>query len=469
MQSIGAGALIIIVALLPVVVQAMMIAHTDFLGDFGAFYCAARAVSHRADPYYIEPLRTCEHSVVPGLVHERNTKLTIPAPLPGYTLAAFVPLSVLPFTAAAVVWLMLLLLAWLACIGTLVRFAGCSWETVLAASSLSLAATAIPLGQIVPVVIAVICVSAYFAWQGRWRFAAVAAAVSMIEPHLGLPVCVALAIWAPRTRIALGVSFGAVAVISLLAVGFATNVEYFTSVLPAHALSEAAFNMQYSLTSVLVSLGVPDRSSVRAGSIWYFCMLALGVVVAGILTRKTGNRAFLACAPPAFAVFGGVYVHETQIAAALPVTFLFLSYANGGRRTIAVVALLLLAVLWRMANSPAVILAPAFPIGYLAGRFWSGSLRAIALAAVATALLFLGIDHAYLAAPAQHPKAYVGSTIDSRFPEASWSKFLRANRTPSAASWIARIPTWSGMILILGVLSMDAFDRRRAYGGISPP
>ncbi|HTA53621.1 MAG TPA: hypothetical protein VK755_02685 [Candidatus Acidoferrales bacterium] len=45
---------------------------------------------------------------------------------------------------------------------------------------------------------------------------------------------------------------------------------------------------------------------------------------------------------------------------------------------------------------------------------WSGNVRAIALAAVATVLLFLGIDHAYLAAPAQHQS----------------SEFLRANRTP---------------------------------------
>jgi hypothetical protein len=391
-------------------------------------------VSHGADPYYTEPLRTCEHSVVPGLLLERNTGLTIPAPLPGYSLAAFVPLSVLPFTAAATLWLILLLLAWLAIIATVVGFAGCSWKTVLAASSLSLGATAIPLGQIVPVAIAAICVAAYFAWQGRWRFAAIAAAVSMIEPHLGLPVCVALAVWAPATRIVLGVSLGVLAAVSLLAIGPATNIEYFTSVLPAHALSEAAFNMQYSLTSVLVSLGVPDRSSVRVASIWYFCMLAIGVVVAGILARKTGNRAFLACTPPAFAVFGGVFVHETQIAAALPVTFLFLAYANAGGRTIAVLALLLLAVPWRMANSAAALLAPVFPIGYLAGRFWNGNLRAIVLAAVAAALLFLAIDRAYLAARAQHPSAYVGSTIDSRFPEASWSVFLRGYRTQNAAS-----------------------------------
>jgi len=467
LQKVWASTLIVIVALLPVGVQAMMIAHTDFLGDFGAFYCAARAVSHGANPYYTEPLRSCEHSVVPGLVHEKNTKLTIPAPLPGYTLAAFVPLSVLPFAAAATVWLTMLLLAWLTCIATVVRFADSSWKTVLAASSLSLGATAIPLGQIVPVVIAAICVSACFAWKGRWRFAAVAAAVSMIEPHLGLPVCVALAIWAPQTRIALALSFGVLAVLSLLAIGPATNLEYFTSVLPAHALSEAAFNMQYSLTSVLVSLGVGDRSAVRDGSLWYFFMLVLGVVVAGILARKTGNRAFLVCAPPAFAVFGGVYVHETQIAGALPVTFLLLTYASAGRRTIAILGLLLLAVLWRMANSPAVILAPLFPIGYLAWNFWSGNLRAIALAAVATVLLFLGIDHAYLAAPAQHQSTYVGSTIDSRFPEASWSEFLRANRTPSAASWIARIPTWSGLILILGALSMYAFERKRVSDHIT--
>jgi hypothetical protein len=51
-----------------------LIAHTDFLGDFGAFYCAARAVSHGADPYYTEPLRACEHSVVPRRNSEVNRR-----------------------------------------------------------------------------------------------------------------------------------------------------------------------------------------------------------------------------------------------------------------------------------------------------------------------------------------------------------------------------------------------------------
>src|SRR5580658_6845346 len=60
LQNILAGALIIIVALVPVSVQAVMVAHTDFLLDYGAFYCGARAVLHGSDPYRTEPLRSCE-------------------------------------------------------------------------------------------------------------------------------------------------------------------------------------------------------------------------------------------------------------------------------------------------------------------------------------------------------------------------------------------------------------------------
>ncbi len=179
---------------------------------------------------------------------------------------------------------------------------------VLAALSLSLGATSIPFGQVVPFALAAICASALFASTGRWRAASITAAVAMIEPHLGLPVCMALAVWAPATRVTLVLSFTVLAMLSLAMLGVAANVEYVVRVLPAQALSEAANDMQYSLTSVLASAGAADTVAVRAGSFWYLVLIVTAVFVAGALAKKTGNVAFLACVPPAFAVFGGAYI-----------------------------------------------------------------------------------------------------------------------------------------------------------------
>jgi hypothetical protein len=455
-RKIWTAAALIFIALLPIGVQTALIARAGFvMGDFRAFYCAARVTARGADPYRTEPLRSCEISAGPRLFYQKNPNVAVPAPLPGYALAALMPLSLLPFAAAALVWVGLLLLAWAVCVATLVRFAVITWQSALAVFALSLGASSIPFGEVVPLALAAICLAAYFAWQGMWRSAAIAAAVAMIEPHLALPVCVALAVWAPATRVTLGISFAALASLSLFALGPATNLEYFASVLPAHALSEAARDTQYSLTSVLASAGVVDTTAVRAGSLWYLGMLVAGAVVAGSLAKKHRNPAFLVCVPPAFAVFGGTFVHVTQIVAALPATVLFLAYATAERRTLAIVALLLLAVPWTMATSPAVGLAPAFPIAFLAWRYTNGSVRAAMLAAVIAGILLVGLDHAYVLVAAQHLQPYVGSSIDPRLAEATWSEFARKNSTNSIAAWIARIPTWTGLIVLLTVLSSE--------------
>jgi hypothetical protein len=453
--------LIIVVALLPIGIQAFVLAHTDVLFDFGVFYCAGHVVAHGADPYLTEPLRSCEHAVIPGFSHVRAglSQLVAPAPLPGYAIAAFVPLSFLPFAAAAMLWVALLLCAWCTSIWAIVRFSAAAWQTVLAATSLSIGATSIVLGQIVPVAIMAIGVSAYFAWRGNWRYASIAGAATMFEPHIGLPVCLALIVWAPRTRPILLAAFGILAIISLIALGPGANLEYFTTVLPAHALSEAARESQYGLTPILVATGIADTTATHIGSLWYAVMLVTGVLVAGLLARETRNNAFLACVPPAFAVFGGAFVHVTEIAAALPATILLLAYAKGASRASAIVALLLLAVPWRIVASPAGALVPIFPIAYLAWRYFGSNLRAIAFAVLGAGLLFVAIDDADVAAAKHHVQAYAGSGIDSRIAESSWSRFSQSTWSASTASWIVRVPTWSGLLLLVVALSMTPRTR----------
>jgi hypothetical protein len=450
------AAAVIAASLLALGLQTSIVARTGFLmGDFRAFYCGARVASHGADPYHTEPLRSCEISLGKTAFFQQNPGVVIPAPLPGYVLAALVPLSLLPFAAAAALWAAILLLAWIACIATLMRFAGVPWEVALAVFALSLGALSLPFGEVVPIALAFIGMCAYFAWRGSWYAAALCAAGTMVEPHLGLPVCVALAIWEPRTRVPLALSACALGAASLAFLGSAVNLEYLRSVLPAHALSEIARDTQYSLTAVLYSLGAAQSAALRAGAVCYLAMLALGALFGGLLARRTKNGAFLVCVPPAFAVLGGAFIHATQIAVALPAALLLIACAKKEDRTLALVALLILAVPWSWVVSPAFLIAPLFPIAYLAWQFWGGNARAILVAAFAAAALSTLLIA--LPRPTPHGGAHrVAPVIDARLAESSWSTFTQRSSTNGAAAWIVRAPTWAGLLLLLSLIIREA-------------
>jgi hypothetical protein len=447
------GGAIVVAALAALVLQGGVVARAGFIvGDFRAFYCAARVASHGADPYRTEPLRSCETGIGMGRFFERNRGVTIPAPLPGYAIAALVPLALLPFAAAATIWTLLLLLAWLACVATLSRFAGIAWETALAVFALSLGMLSLPFGEVVPISVACICLCAYFAWKGAAVPAALAAGGSMIEPHLGLPVCIALACWRPATRVPLAAALLMLGALSIATLGVRTNVEYFTSVLPAHALSEATRDTQYSLTAVLAAFGLPQTTAVRAGTLWYIVMLIAGAFVAGLLAKKTRNDAFLVCVPPAFAVFGGTFIHVTQIAAAVPAAVLAVNYAKRPYRELALVALVLLAVPWGWSISPALTLAPVIPIGYLAWYATNRNLVAGLLAAIGGTILLFGFQELYTIAAPHFGAHLTAPKIDASLPEASWSGYSRDNSSGTLAAWAVRLPTWFGLALLLGLV-----------------
>ena len=195
MRSRWLGALLVLAVLTALALQAGVVARAGFaMGDFRAFYCAARVASHGADPYQNEPLRTCEAGVLAKSFLKKNPGVTIPAPLPAYAIAVVVPLAALPFGIAAALWAAILLAAWIAAVIALARAAGIAWEIALAALSLGFGVLSLPFGEVVPLAIAGICGAAYYARAGRWRASAACAALAMIEPHLGLPAALALAL-----------------------------------------------------------------------------------------------------------------------------------------------------------------------------------------------------------------------------------------------------------------------------------
>lgn len=421
------------------------------MGDFHAFYCAGRIALQRQDPYRTEPLRTCERETGLRAFFAKNREGAVPAPLPGYAIAPFMALAILPVGPAAVIWLVILLASTVAAIVAVARFAAVLWLVPLSAFVLSLGAASIPFGEIVPIAVAAICGAAFFAAKQRWRAAAICGAVAMLEPHLGLPLCLALAVWAPGTRVTLGVCAVVFATLSIAAVGWLANVEYFAVVLPAHALSEAARDTQFSLTSILASLGISDATAVRAGSLSYVAMLAVGVALAGRLALRSHNAAFLACVPPAFAVFGGTFVHVTQMAAAIPAAILFVTTCGGHRRTIAAASVMLLAIPWLMAWSPALGLAPALPVGYLAWRYWGATLSRTLAAALVCALLLIALNHALASAAGHAAVNHPVPSIDPNLAEASWAAFTAKSSNGSLGAWFVRLPTWLGLAILLGL------------------
>jgi hypothetical protein len=446
---IAAG--IVVATVLALAAQTSVVTRTGlFASDFRAFYCAARVASQGADPYRTQPLGACERSLGSTRFFEKNPKVTIPAPLPGYAIAALIPLTRLPFGAAIAVWLALLFAGWLACVIAIAAFAGVQREVTVAALALSLAALSFPFGEVVPIAVGFICLAGYAAWQDRPRLAALFAAGSMIEPHLGLPVCLTLAVWLSGTRWVLAVCAVVFAGLSLLVLGLPANVEYFTSVLPAHALSELTRDTQYSLSAVLAALGVSPSAAVRGGGLWYVAMLILGTIFAGRVARTTGNRAFLACIPPAFAVFGGTFIHVTQIAAAIPAAILLVSLSKDRERIVAVVALILLAVPWGWVYSPALLVAPFLPIAFLVWQYFRTP-ATVLISAIGSCAVVLGLQWLFnLTAP--HLGAHAALPVmDSRLAESTWALFTGNNSGGSMAAWAVRLPTWAALAAVLAL------------------
>lgn len=444
---------VVLATLLALGGQTYIVARTGFLvGDFRAFYCAARVASYGHDPYHTQPLGACESGIGPKLFFRKNPGVTIPAPLPPYAIAALAPLARLPFVVAAVIWVLLLLLAWIAGVAALSRFAGVPWEFGLAVLGLCLGVLSLPFGEVVPIAVGCTCLAALFAWQGRWRAAAVAAAATMIEPHLGMPVCLALFIFAPATRVTQAVCAVALAALGAIVLGPAVNVEYFTSVLPSHALSELTRDTQYSLSAVLAAFGTSSSLALRAGMLWYLVMVVAGIIAGGKLARQTGNPAWVVCAPPAFAVFGGTFIHITQIAAAAPAALLLALMAPVRYRVWAGVALLALIVPWGWVVSPALIVAPVVPIAVVAASLWRGNAKAALAAACIGAMLVFGLQHLYTISTPHFGALAHAFSIDPNLPEASWSAYSQRSSGGSLAAWAVRLPTWGALGLLLALI-----------------
>jgi len=300
------------------------------VSDFGVVYCGAQVVRGHGDPYLTEPLRSCERRVYAPTT-EPAWKVS-PAPLPGYALAAVVPLAFLPFGVAKMLWIALSLAALCVTDATLAAIADRPTVAVMLILTPTVGVLNLRYGEPVPFAIAALCIAAWYMQRRSPRSAAIAAAFAMLEPHVGLPAVVGLFVLVPATRWTLVAMGSGLAAISLATLGLHTNLEYFTAFLPAQAKAELIAVDQYSLSHALYLLGMRPQAALALGSISYLAAIGIGVLAARRVVARTELPALAVLVPVAIAMLGGPFIHDVEIASAVPAAIV-LARGRGSRES----------------------------------------------------------------------------------------------------------------------------------------
>jgi hypothetical protein len=418
--------------------------------DFRAFYCAGSAVVQGADPYRTQPLHSCEQKKTDGVYAAFARETVLPAPQPPYVLPFFAALALLPFAVASKVWVTLLLFCAAGAIVLCARIANVSYAVSTASLWLSLGVTSIYLGELIPVFVCALAASAYFAQRQQWTAAGCCALATLAEPHLGLAVCASFALWAPRSRMPVLAGILAAAGLSIITAGPSVAIEYVRYVLPLHALSELGSDAQLSAAVLAHAAGAPDGAALRAGSVSFVLAAVLGIGIAPVLASTYRDRAFLALTPAAFSLIGGVFLHVTDLAAAVPFALLLFHHSSE-RRGLAAFALVLLAVPWFALTTPMLLgTAPGCMFAAISVLFlvrWCSGNNALALtAACAAGFGAFGLVHAYQLGTA-HAASVPHPAIPAIYPQASWAAFNADYASSSFWSgWALRALSWSALL-----------------------
>lgn len=289
--------------------------------DFRAFYCSGSVAAMHADPYRAEPLGTCERTMVPNR-ELAASGFVVPAPAPGWAIFAFEPVARLPFVAAATLW-------WCAIVVTFYvlqiqcarLFPSIPKVTIWALLFLLGLDVPILLGQIAPICIVLLLASALLLRTGKVGSAAVIATLASIEPHIAIPVCMALFCAERRTRVPMLACAAVLTILSVSALGAAENVEYVQRVLPIHVASESHYPDQYSATFLAMAFGIGQRAAIDLGQLSYWMLAIAGCVLARTYRVRGGSLELAVVVPMAFSVVGGPFVHAHHLLAAVPLAF----------------------------------------------------------------------------------------------------------------------------------------------------
>ncbi len=318
------------------------------------------------------------------------------------------------------------------------------------ALAVGFAVIVIPFGELGSVVMAALLWAAVALRRNAWTVAAAACGIAMILPHVAAPALLAIFVFIPPMRTRLCAVAVLLALIDVLAGGPQAALSYFTTVLPAHAAAEIGSTSQYGLTWMLHGAGANDRLALAGGEASYALAVVLGVSAARGLFVRWGDAAHAALIPPAFVVFGGTFVHYTQIMIAIPAALLLYARVRGYARGALALAVLLLAFPWAWAlGQPVLIVVYATASALLARELLESSARTalrVALGSVLLTGLVLLVGYRFGAGLSTHVH---GLSAAHGLAQSSWAQFVRAQRSGSGiAWWVAKAPTWLGLALL---------------------
>lgn len=395
----------------------------------------------------------CERAGVPPIFYRPPAGVALPAPLPGYALAVFVPLSPLPYVASTLVWFALTAVAAAICVLLLSATLRapvllCAWALLLPALALWL-----PYGELSPIAIAGALLAAWALQRERFALAAAGLAVSAILPQLALGLWIGCAVLVPRMRRPLLVAGGALCAV-WAATGASLGIEYMRDVLPLHALAELPRLSQYSVSWIAHALGATPHAALAAGTLWW-CIVTLGLSIpAGrALARKWNDQTFVVFAPLAAAAMGGSFVHAGELIAAVPLALALGLRTRGATRVLGCAALVTLILPWyvfrfEFAAIPVAILV-AGVVAALFSRQAVWGMRAALLVALAIGSITLVARHdVAFRERATIPQELVQDRIAA---SASWGRYVwNAESNVSLSALLAKVPVWAALLLLIG-------------------
>jgi hypothetical protein len=433
------------------------------MDEFADFYCAGSAIDRHASPYTYEPLHRCEHLVNTGAslrdhIFQKNPAVVFPAPQPPYDFVPFMALAQLSIGAARTIDAVAIATAVALCAAAIANL-GVPLVVVAAALLLSVLFASLNTAQIVPFALLALVVCGWLLQRRSYAVAGVAAAMTAIEPSLGVAVMAATLIFVPRARATLLLTAAALALVALNLVGESGIVRYFTAVLPAHAAAEISFPFQYSLTYVLAYAHAPAALARLGGAISYLVVVAIGLYAAPRAAATLDRRELVVFLPALCAVIGGAFVHQEELCFALPALLVLAISSRGRAQSAFAAALCVLAIPWiAVWGMKQLFLASMLVCAAILLRLRVERRSALMIfCAIGVALYLFELHPPHLPVPAAMTQSYPAGAL----AEAAWSDYT-AQRASSDILWIAiKIPAWAALIATLAV-ALSADPRSRA-------
>ncbi len=417
------------------------------VADFDVVYCGERAVMARQDPYRTEPLRSCERKAL-DIAPDVLPWAVTPFPLPGYDAALLVPFGLLPYKIGKLAWLATLLLGFAVSAAATASIVRTRAWLVAAIFAPTVGFLNFTYGEPVNISIAGVALAGYALERRQPQLAALACAVAMVEPHIGLPASLGLFFLVRRGSVAIAAVAAAFSVLSFITLGAATNREYFTTFLPLHAHAEVYAADQYSLTHVLFVAGMSPAAAIASGDLNYALAIVVGLFAAVRMTQLGLSRAVLVLVPVATAMLGGPFIHDVEIAAALPAAVVVAQ-----RSALARVAVSLLAVQWGLALRGLAVMVSAASLGLASLALRNASLLRRALAAAGAVCLVLVLNAVLTPPTRSHDIAGAPPvTISADTPSSiAWEWAIRLTPAAADTSWrlaLIKAPTWIALALV---------------------